>query len=56
MSANIFDKLDELEKRIRTEEISDEASQTEEWGGADVGICRRLTKQTRRWLGRTTWL
>ena len=51
MNQEIFEKLDELERKIESGDISKEASTIKEWGGADVIISRRLNDNVKEWLG-----
>ena len=44
-------KLEELQYRIQTEDISRNAISTNEWGGADVIIRSRLDNSAKKWLG-----
>lgn len=50
MEKNILTKLNNLEKIIKTENITQKASGTEEWGGADVVISKTMNKQIQKWL------
>jgi len=50
MKLNIQDELDKLEQQIYREDISQKASTTKEWGGADVIICKDLDGQTKKWV------
>jgi hypothetical protein len=50
MEKNILTKLNNLEKAIKTEDITQKASDTKEWGGADVIISKTMNKQIQEWL------
>lgn len=47
----IFNALDHLDARIATEDITAIAAGTRPWGGADVIIARRMTRNLKEWLG-----
>jgi len=51
MNQEILKKLDELERKIESGEVSKEASTVKEWGGADVIISSQWNDNIKEWLG-----
>ncbi|MDR4496997.1 MAG: hypothetical protein MRK02_03585 [Candidatus Scalindua sp.] len=51
MKQELFEKLDELEQKINSEDFFSEVNSLKEWGGADVVISNRLTSDIKKWLG-----
>jgi len=50
MEHNIWTELERAEQRLQTEDISEEASVTREWRGADVIITKGLENNFEKWL------
>ena len=50
MEINVQDELEKLEKQILTKNISKIASTTEEWGGADVIIRKKMDEKIKSWV------
>lgn len=51
MKRDLLTQIEELKRRIETTDISMEARDVKEWGGADVIIKRILDADTEKWLG-----
>ena len=51
MNNNLRKRMNALERRIETADISKEASTVKEWEGADVIIKSRLDESIKEWLG-----
>lgn len=51
MEQAIIEKLNELEEKVRTKDITKEARETEEWGGADVVIVAEMKDSIKDWIG-----
>ena len=51
MDIKIIDKLNKLERKILSRDLAQLSEKTQEWGGADVIISRKLSKNNLKWLG-----
>ena len=51
MKRDLLTQVEDLKQRIETIDISIEARNVNEWGGADVIIKSRLDADTQKWLG-----
>jgi len=51
VDCRILSELKKLEQQILSEDISQMARSTREWGGADVIIASNMTEEIRQWLG-----
>lgn len=51
MRQNILTELNNLKQVIETQDITKKASETREWGGADVIISKSMNKQIQEWVG-----
>ena len=51
MDIIIIDKLNKLERKILSRDLAQLSEKTQEWGGADVIISRKLSKNNLKWLG-----
>ena len=51
MKLDLLEQIGVLKQRIETTDISVEARDVEEWGGADVIIQQALDADTEKWLG-----
>lgn len=50
MDSKILSELKKLEQQILSEDISQMARSTREWGGADVVIASNMTEGIRQWV------
>jgi hypothetical protein len=50
MANKIMQELVKLEQQIKTEDISQIAIRTKEWGGADVIICKHVDENIKKWV------
>ena len=51
MNENLLKRIDDLKRHIESFDISTEAKNVKEWGGADVIIKSRLDEGIKKWLG-----
>lgn len=51
MEDSLLTQIENLEQKVKAEDISVEARTVKEWGGADVIIKERLDRDTQKWLG-----
>lgn len=51
MKRDLLTQIEDLKRRIETTDISMDARNVKEWGGADVIISSRLSNSIKTWLG-----